>query len=132
MEETLTSLYKHPIEIMSDAILTALVLYPLLGCLMMGAFWYNLFAATDEYFYHANIRTPRWLRYFIQTPELRSVHHQYDVHKYNFADIPLWDRLFGTYKDTTEFTDQCGFPAGAEEKFGAMLVFKDVYSEESV
>jgi sterol desaturase/sphingolipid hydroxylase (fatty acid hydroxylase superfamily) len=129
--ETVTSFYKHPVEILSDAILTALVLYPLLGCSMLGAFWYNFFAATGEYFYHANIRTPRWLRYFIQTPELHSVHHQYDVHKYNFADIPLWDRLFGTYKDATEFTDRCGFPAGAEERLGAMLVFKDVYSEES-
>lgn len=128
--ETVTSFYKHPIEILIDAILTALVMYPLLGCSMMGAFWYNFFAATGEYFYHANIRTPPWLRFFIQTPELHSVHHQYDVHKYNFADIPLWDRLFGTYKDATEFTDRCGFPAGAEEKLGDMLLFKDVYRED--
>lgn len=125
--EILTSFYKHPVEILSDAILSALVLYPLLGCSMMGAFWYNFFAATGEYFYHANLRTPRWLRFFIQTPELHSIHHQYDVHKYNFSDIPLWDRIFGTYKDTTEFAARCGFPEGAEQKLGAMLAFKDVY-----
>lgn len=125
--ETVTSFYKHPVEIFCDALLSALVLYPLLGCSMMGAFWYNFFAATGEYFYHANIRTPHWLRFFIQTPELHSVHHEYDVHNYNFSDIPLWDRLFGTYKDTTEFADRCGFPEGAEKKLGAMLVFKDVY-----
>lgn len=130
--ETVTSFYKHPIEILTDAILSALVLYPLLGCSMMGAFWYNFFAATGEYFYHANIRTPTWLRFFIQTPELHSIHHQHDVHQFNFADIPIWDRLFGTYKDTTEFTDRCGFPAGAEEKLGAMLAFNDVYRDESV
>jgi hypothetical protein len=87
----------------------------------------NCFAGIGEYFYHANIKTPKWLRYFIQTPELHSIHHQYDVHKYNFSDIPLWDRIFGTYKDTTEFVDRCGFPKGAEEKLGEMLVFKDVY-----
>lgn len=87
--EILTSFYKHPVEILSDAILSALVLYPLLGCSMMGAFWYNFFGATGEYFYHANVRTPKWLRFFIQTPELHSIHHQYDVHQYNFADIPL-------------------------------------------
>ncbi len=127
--ETVTSFYKHPLEIFCDALLGALVLYPLLGCSMMGAFWYNFFAATGEYFYHANIRTPHWLRFFIQTPELHSVHHEYDVHKYNFSDIPLWDRLFGTYRDTTEFTDRCGFPEGAEKKLGAMLVFKDVYHQ---
>ncbi len=128
--EILTSFYKHPIEILSDAILSALVLYPLLGCSLMGAFWYNFFGATGEYFYHANVRTPKWLRFFIQTPELHSIHHQYDVHQYNFADIPLWDRLFGTYKDATEFAERCGFPKGAEEKLGDMLVFKDVYYED--
>lgn len=129
--ETLTSFYKHPLEILSDALLSAVVLYPLLGCSMMGAFWYNFFAATGEYFYHANVRTPPWLRYFIQTPELHSIHHQYNVHKYNFADLPLWDRLFGTYKDTTEFADRCGFPIGAEGKLIEMLAFKDVYVEDA-
>ena len=128
--EILTSFYKHPVEILSDAILSALVLYPFLGCSLMGAFWYNFFGATGEYFYHANVRTPKWLRFFIQTPELHSIHHQYDVHKYNFGDIPMWDRLFGTYKDATEFAGRCGFPKGAEEKLGDMLVFKDVYYED--
>jgi sterol desaturase/sphingolipid hydroxylase (fatty acid hydroxylase superfamily) len=127
--ELLTSFYKHPVEILCDALLSALVLYPLLGCSMMGAFWYNFFAATGEYFYHANVRTPRWLRYFIQTPELHSIHHEYDVHRYNFSDIPIWDRLFGTYKDTTEFAARCGFPQGAEARLGAMLLFRDVYQE---
>jgi sterol desaturase/sphingolipid hydroxylase (fatty acid hydroxylase superfamily) len=127
--EVATSFYKHPLEIFVDALLSALILYPLLGCSMLGAFWYNFFAATGEYFYHANVRTPKWLRFFIQTPELHSVHHEFDVHKYNYGDIPLWDRLFGTYKDATEFTDRCGFPHGAETRLGAMLMFKDVYKE---
>lgn len=129
--EIVTSFYKHPVEIFCDALLSAIVLYPLLGCSLMGAFWYNFFAGTGEYFYHANIRSPRWLRYIIQTPELHSIHHQYDVHKYNFADLTIWDRLFGTYKDTTEFSERCGFPNGAEEKLIPMLAFKDVYFEET-
>ena len=125
--EAATSFYKHPVEILSDSLLSALVLYPFLGCSMMGAFWYNFFAATGEYFYHSNLRTPAWVRYFIQTPELHSVHHEYDVHRYNYSDIPLWDRLFGTYKDATVFVDRCGFPDGAEQKLGQMLLFRDVY-----
>ena len=128
--EVAPSFYKHPLEILSDSVLSAFVLYPLLGCSMMGAFWYNFFAATGEYFYHANISTPRWLRFLIQTPELHSIHHQFDVHAHNFSDIPLWDRLFGTYKDTTDFAVRCGFPEGAEEKLGAMLAFTDVYYKE--
>ncbi|WP_404539660.1 sterol desaturase family protein [Dyella agri] len=125
--EVVTSFYKHPIEIFSDAALSALVLYPLLGCSMIGAFWYNFFGATGEYFYHANIKTPRWLRFLIQTPELHSIHHEYGVHRYNYSDIPLWDRMFGTYKDTTEFATRCGFPGDAEQKLAAMLRFDDVH-----
>jgi sterol desaturase/sphingolipid hydroxylase (fatty acid hydroxylase superfamily) len=108
----------------------ALPLYPLLDCSMPGAFWYNFFAATGEYFHHANIKTPRWLRYLVQTPEPHSSHRQYDVRRYNFGDIPLWDRLFGTYRDTTSFVERCGFPAGAERRLGAMLAFKEVYAAD--
>lgn len=125
--EILTSFYKHPLEIFVNSVLSGLILYPLLGASMLGAFWYNFFAATGEYFYHANVRTPRWLRFFIQTPELHSIHHQYDVHRFNFADIPLWDRLFGTYRDSVEFTPRCGFPDGAEQRLPEMLRFRDVY-----
>ena len=125
--EAVTSFYKHPIEILTDAILSALILYPLLGCSLMGMFWYNCFAGIGEYLYHSNIKTPKWFRYFIQTPELHSIHHQYNVHKYNFGDITIWDRIFGTYKDTTEFAERCGFPKDAEHKLKEMLLFKDVY-----
>jgi sterol desaturase/sphingolipid hydroxylase (fatty acid hydroxylase superfamily) len=127
--EVLTSFYKHPIEILVNSFLTSIILFPILGVSVVAALWYNFFAATGEYFYHANIKSPKWLRYFIQTPELHSIHHQYDVHRYNFSDIPIWDRMFGTYKDTTEFTSRCGFPAGAEQRIGEMLVFKDVYEK---
>jgi sterol desaturase/sphingolipid hydroxylase (fatty acid hydroxylase superfamily) len=127
--EVLTSFYKHPIEILANSTITALLLYPILGCSTLGTFWYNFFAATGEYFYHANLRTPGWLRYFIQTPELHSIHHQYDVHAFNYSDIPLWDRMFGTYRDARDFVPQCGFPDGAEARLGAMLAFRDVYTE---
>src|SRR5437879_2355045 len=70
--EVLTSFYKHPLEILADSTLSAIILYFLLGCSLEGAFWFNFFAATGEYFYHANLRTPNWLRYFIQTPALHS------------------------------------------------------------
>lgn len=129
--EILTSFYKHPIEIFTNTFITALILFPILGVSLLASFWYNLFAATGEYFYHVNIKTPKWLRYFIQTPELHSIHHQYNVHKYNFSDLPIWDRLFGTYKDTTTFTERCGFPEGAEQELTKMLVFKDVYETQT-
>ncbi|MDP3276609.1 MAG: sterol desaturase family protein [Deltaproteobacteria bacterium] len=125
--EVATSFYKHPVEIFVDAALAAVVLYPLLGVSLGGAFWNNFFAATGEYLYHGNFRSPRWLRYFVQTPELHSIHHQLDVHRYNFSDLTLWDRLFGTYKDTTDFVAECGFPRDNERYVKDMLLFRDVY-----
>ena len=46
---------------------------------------------------------------------------------FNYGDIPIWDRLFGTYRDTTVFAPRCGFPESAEQRLGAMLRFVDVY-----
>jgi sterol desaturase/sphingolipid hydroxylase (fatty acid hydroxylase superfamily) len=101
-------------------------------CSILGAFWYNFFAATGEYFYHANLHCPRWLRFLIQTPELHSIHHQYHVHAFNYGDLPLWDRLFGTYQDSTDFVERCGFEAGAEQRLGDMLLFQDVNRRSAV
>jgi sterol desaturase/sphingolipid hydroxylase (fatty acid hydroxylase superfamily) len=128
--EALTSFYKHPLEILADSALSAVVMYVILGASLEGAFWFNFFAATGEYFYHANFKSPKWLKYFIQTPELHSIHHQLDVHSYNFSDLPLWDRIFGTYKDTNDFAEKCGFPNNNERKVWKMLLFKDVYYDE--
>lgn len=128
--EVLTSFYKHPVEIIFNSTLTAVVLFPVLGCSLLATFWYNFFAATGEYIYHANYKSPKWLRYAIQTPELHSIHHQLDVHRYNFSDIPIWDRMFGTYKDTVTFAPACGFPNDNERFLGKMLVFKDVYDRK--
>ncbi|APR82873.1 Putative sterol desaturase [Minicystis rosea] len=127
--EVATSFYKHPIEMACDIVLSAAIGYGLVGVSLEGAFWFNFFAATGEYFYHANFKSPTWLRYFIQTPELHAIHHQLDVHRYNYSDLPLWDRLFGTYEDATTFIERCGFPRRNEEKLGAMLAFRDVYDD---
>jgi sterol desaturase/sphingolipid hydroxylase (fatty acid hydroxylase superfamily) len=129
--EILTSFYKHPVEILVNSVISSIIIFQVLGCSLMGAFWFNCFAATGEYFYHANIKTPGWLRYFVQTPELHSIHHQFDVHSFNYSDIPIWDRIFGTYKDARSFTARCGFPDGAEQRFSEMLLFQDVYDEDA-
>ncbi len=127
--EAMTSFYKHPVEIFSDSFLAAIVLYVFFGISIEGALWFNFFAAMGEYFYHANLRTPPWMRYVIQTPELHSIHHERHVHAYNFSDLPIWDRLFGTYKDTPQFVPDCGFPNHNERKVLDMLAFRDVYED---
>jgi sterol desaturase/sphingolipid hydroxylase (fatty acid hydroxylase superfamily) len=125
--EVLTSFYKHPLEIAADSMLTGFLIYCVFGGTAEAGAWTSLFGAVGEYFYHSNIRTPKWMGYFIQRPEHHSVHHELDVHKYNFGDITWWDRLFGTFKESESFAVRCGFPDGQEKEIGAMLKFKDAY-----
>jgi sterol desaturase/sphingolipid hydroxylase (fatty acid hydroxylase superfamily) len=77
-------------------------------------------------FYHGNIRTPRWLGYFLQRPEHHSIHRQLDVHGFNYGDITWWDRLFGTFRESDVFAEQCGFPANHEQHL-VQIVFQDSY-----
>ncbi|MCU1298610.1 MAG: sterol desaturase family protein [Acidobacteriaceae bacterium] len=125
--EMLTAFYKHPLEIAADSIISSALLFSLLGASVQGAAWFNVFAVMGEYFYHSNLRTPRWLGYFLQRPEHHSIHHQLDLHGFNYGDITWWDRLFGTFRETDGFALQCGFPNGRERNLGQMLRFHDSY-----
>jgi len=125
--ELLTAFYKHPIEIAADSLLTSVILFLILGVSVEAAVWYNVFAAFGEYFYHSNIRTPHWVGFILQRPEHHSIHHQLDLHKFNYGDITLWDRLFGTFQETNDFALKCGFPDGHEKNLGSMLLFRDSY-----
>jgi hypothetical protein len=122
--------WESPIEIAADSLLTGFLIYCVFGGTAEAGAWTSFFGATGEYFYHANIRTPKWLGYFIQRPEHHSIHHQLDVHRYNFGDLTLWDRLFGTFKEAEAFAPACGFPGRHEERLAEMMVFKDVYASE--
>ncbi len=125
--EVLTSFYKHPIEIAADSIIASFFIYFVFGGSALAGAWTSFFGAAGEYFYHSNIRTPQWLGYFIQRPEHHSIHHQLGVHSYNFADLTIWDRLFGTFREAPTFAERCGFPGSSEERLGEMLGFRDVY-----
>lgn len=127
--EVLTSFYKHPIEIFADSIIAGFFIYCVFGGSALTGAWVSFFGATGEYFYHSNIRTPKWVGYFIQRPEHHSIHHQLGVHRYNFGDITLWDRIFGTFKEADDFAPRCGFPGKNEERLKEILLFKDVYEE---
>ena len=125
--EVLTAFYKHPAEIAANSIIASAIIFVLLGSSIEAAGWFNVFAATGELIYHSNLRTPHLLGYFLQRPEHHSIHHQFDVHHFNYGDITWWDRLFGTFKDTDEFAERCGFRTGREQRLARMLAFVDVY-----
>ncbi len=77
-------------------------------------------------FQHSNIRTPKWLGYFIQRPESHSHHHARGVHSGNYADLPIFDLVFGTFRNPREFAREAGFYQGASARVGDMLLFRDV------
>ena len=125
--ELLTAFYKHPIEIFADSVIASAMMYSLLGASPSAGAWFSVFAVLGEYFYHSNLRTPYWIGYVLQRPEHHSIHHQLDLHGFNYGDITWWDRLFGTFRETDGFAAQCGFPDGHERNLCEMLVFRDEY-----
>jgi sterol desaturase/sphingolipid hydroxylase (fatty acid hydroxylase superfamily) len=79
-----------------------------------------------ELFYHWNVKTPHWLGYIFQRPESHCVHHQEGVHSFNYADLPLWDMLFGTFRNPRTWEARCGFGAENEHRLLEMLFGVDV------
>lgn len=77
-------------------------------------------------FQHANIKTPVWLGYFIQRPESHTVHHAKGVHAFNYSDLPLYDIIFGTFRNPAGYEHETGFYNGASSRIGDMLLFREV------
>ena len=77
-------------------------------------------------FQHANIKTPVWLGYIIQRPESHAIHHARGIHAYNYSDLPLFDILFGTFKNPKDYEHDTGFYDGASKRIADMLLFRDV------
>jgi len=117
----------HPFEIVAYVTLSTFVTTLVLGLRPEAAALTGLVAQFYGFFQHMNLKTPRFLGYLIQRPEAHFVHHQRDVHAYNYGDLPLWDIVFGTFKNPAEFgREDVGFAAPAHERFGAMLALRDV------
>ena len=73
------------------------------------------------------LQTPRVLGYLIQRPESHCVHHERDVHAYDYSDFSLWDIVLGTFRDPATFEGEVGFAEPAA--IGKMLIGVDVHAE---
>jgi sterol desaturase/sphingolipid hydroxylase (fatty acid hydroxylase superfamily) len=114
-----------PLDMIGWSLLPALAL-TLLGLAPPAATAAALFITFLGIFQHANLRTPRWLGYFIQRPESHSVHHQRGVHRHNYADLPLVDMLFGTFRNPHEHASETGFWHGASARLIDLLLARDI------
>ena len=128
--EVITSFYKHPHEMIVNSIIGSLLVYTFLGLSLEAGAIYTFLTAIGEFFYHTNIKTPRWVGFIFQRPEMHRIHHQYNRHKNNYGDITWWDMLFGTYENPKEWTKTCGFTPQKEEQLIDMLKFKDIHKKK--
>jgi sterol desaturase/sphingolipid hydroxylase (fatty acid hydroxylase superfamily) len=129
--EVITSFYKHPGEMAFNSILGSLLVYTLLGLSLKAGAVYTLATALGEFFYHTSIKTPRWVGFFFQRPEMHRIHHEYQRHRNNYGDITWWDMLFGTYENPSEWSARCGFDDAREQKLLDMLIYRDVHQAVS-
>lgn len=126
--EVITSFYKHPLEMVVNSMIGAALVYSLLGLSLKAGAIYTLCTALGEFFYHTNVKTPRWIGFFFQRPEMHRIHHKYGKHRSNYGDITWWDMMFGTYENPKEWTSHCGFDDEKEQRLVEMLEFKDVHA----
>ena len=54
------------------------------------------------------------------------MHHGRGVHRYNYSDLPLWDMVFGTFRNpgARETPVSAGFYRGGSARLAAMLAFR--------
>ena len=119
-------MFQTPLEGLANALLFVLVTVFLLGMEPVAAMICAYLAAFYGMFQHCNINTPRWLGYFIQRPEAHCVHHQRGVHAWNYSDLPIWDMLFGTFKNPKHFSGELGFGLPTKLPIVSMLLGKIV------
>jgi sterol desaturase/sphingolipid hydroxylase (fatty acid hydroxylase superfamily) len=101
-----TALRFHPFEIVASLAFKAAVV-ALLGAPAQAAFVFEIILGAGALFSHANIALPNWLerplRWVLITPALHLIHHSPNPLETNANfgfSTSLWDRLFGTYRDT--------------------------------
>jgi sterol desaturase/sphingolipid hydroxylase (fatty acid hydroxylase superfamily) len=124
--DTYGAFYFSPFDMIGWTALTT-ICFSILSGLTPGAITITLLVTNFlGIFQHANIRTPVWLGYIIQRPESHAIHHAKGIHAYNYSDLPLYDILFGTFKNPKKYEHQTGFYNGASARIKDMLFFREV------
>jgi sterol desaturase/sphingolipid hydroxylase (fatty acid hydroxylase superfamily) len=117
----------HPFDALLQSTLSLAVATFVLGVGPLASAIVGYVALFYALFQHWNVKTPRILGYLIQRPESHCVHHARDVHAYNYSDFPLWDILFGTFRNPAAFEGAVGFAEPAP--IAKMLIGVDVHAD---
>ncbi|MFT6462152.1 MAG: sterol desaturase/sphingolipid hydroxylase (fatty acid hydroxylase superfamily) [Maricaulis maris] len=123
--EALTAFYVHPIDSFLATLLNAVVAYWIFGASPLVASLVLALVSVFNLVAHADLKTPWWLGLFLQRPEMHRLHHERHSHRSNYG-LPLWDMVFGTWRNPRLGTVECGFSADREFKVREMLLMQDV------
>lgn len=120
-----------PMDMIGFTFLTSLTMVWVFGFTAQATI-YAIYAATFlAVIQHANVKTPQWMGYIFQRPESHSLHHAKDIHAFNYSDLPLFDIIFGTFRNPKEFSLNTGFYDGASDRIRDMILFRDINIKKS-
>ena len=122
----------HPFDSLVQGVLCALLAAGLLHSTAHAAAWAGMWGFVVALYQHWDVRTPAWTGWIIQRPEAHMLHHERDVHARNFGDMPVWDRLFGTYCEPRDGPVKLGFEPERARRWLAMLAMVDVNRTDQV
>ncbi len=128
--DTYGAFYFSPMDMIGWTLLGSICLTLIIGIEPQAVTIILLATTFLSIFQHANIKTPSWLGYFIQRPESHTIHHAKEIHAYNYSDLPIFDILFGTFRNPEDYELETGFYTGASERVVDMLLFRDVTQPE--
>ncbi|WP_296953037.1 sterol desaturase family protein [uncultured Massilia sp.] len=126
--EALTAFYAHPLDSAAAICISAGVSYLVLGASPVAAAIALLLTGLFDLFLHSDLRTPTWLGYIVQRPEMHTVHHQLGHHRQNYG-LPLWDMLFGTWCNPPRRAPVLGFDGDKPDRVTDMLLCRDVHRQ---
>jgi len=124
--DTYGAFYFSPLDMIGFTLISSLTLNIGIGLSPQAITWFLYVTMFLAIFQHTNINTPRWLGYIIQRPESHSVHHKKGVHAYNYSDLPIFDIIFGTFKNPQHFEKEIGFYHGSSTKVKELLLCRDI------
>jgi len=127
--DTFGAFYFSPLDMVGFTLLGSVSIVLVVGVSPEVATYYLFVTMFLAIFQHTNINTPQWLGYLIQRPESHAVHHGKGIHRYNYSDLPVFDIIFGTFKNPNTYEVETGFYHGASARVADMLLWRDVSRE---
>jgi sterol desaturase/sphingolipid hydroxylase (fatty acid hydroxylase superfamily) len=121
--------YTHPFEMLITLLYSMVISIFVLGLHPTAIATVGFIPAIAGLVQHVNTRTPKWLEVFAQRPEAHVLHHEFGVHYGNFGDLPIWDKIFKTYRAPRAGQINVGFEPEKAAKLGAMLLGRDVNAQ---